>query len=120
MKKPKTWMVEFVVVLVVLCAIALITQKGYIEWVGVFAVIVTFGHTQIADRLREREQKRYHKENKGDVECYWKLDYYFYTKEILWFVYFIVLGAWSAIAGVVLFLLYPLWRRFYRKKYPLV
>ena len=32
----------------------------------------------------------------------------------LWLVYFVAKGAWSAIAGVALFLAYPLWRRWWR------
>jgi hypothetical protein len=118
-KKQKTWVYEFLVVLVVLVVVALITKKGIIEWIGVLAVLITFGHTQIADRLHEREARRYKIDKTAEVECYWKLNYYFYTKEILWFVYFVFLGAYSALVGVFLFLLYPLWRRWWRKRHPL-
>lgn len=117
--KQKTWVYEFLVVLVILVSVALITKKGIIEWVGVLAVLITFGHTQIADRLHEREARRYKIDKTAEVECYWKLNYYFYTKEILWFVYFVFLGAYSALIGVFLFLLYPLWRRWWRKRHPL-
>lgn len=118
-KKQKTWVYEFLVVLVVLVAVALITKKGLIEWLGVFAVLVTFGHTQIADRLHEREAFRYKIDKTVEVECYWKLNWYFYIKETLWFIYFIFLGAYSALVGVFIFLLYPLWRNWWRKRYPL-
>ena len=107
-KKQKTWVYEFLVILVVLVLVAIITKKGLIEWLGVFAVLVTFGHTQIADRLHEREAFRYKIDKTVDVDCYWKLNWYFYTKEILWFIYFIFLGAYSALVGVFIFLLYPL------------
>ncbi len=119
-KKQKTWVYEFLVVLVVLVLVALITKKGLIEWLGVFAVLVTFGHTQIADRLREREAFRYKIDKIVEVECYWKLNWYFYIKETLWFVYFVLLGAYSALAGVFIFLLYPIWRKWWRKKHPLI
>ena len=115
----KTWMGEFVVVATILVLVAAIAHKGLIEWIGVLAVLVTFGHTQIAERLHEREAKRYSIDKKVDVECYWKLNYYFYTKEILWFVYFAFLGAWSALVGVLVFLFYPLWRKWWRSKHPL-
>ncbi len=117
--KIKTWMGEFLAVAALLVAVALITHKGLIEWIGVLAVLVTFGHTQIADRLREREAYRYKIDKKAEVECYWKLDYYFYTKEILWFIYFVFLGAYSALVGVGIFLLYPIWRNYWRKRHPL-
>lgn len=118
-KKQKTWVYEFLVVLVVLVTVALITKKGMIEWLGVFAVLVTFGHTQIADRLHEREAFRYKIDKPVEVECYWKLNWYFYIKETLWFIYFIFLGAYSALVGVLIFLIYPLWRNWWRKKHPL-
>jgi hypothetical protein len=38
---------------------------------------------------------------------------------IFWFVYFILLGAWSALAGVIVFLLYTPWRNYYRKYHPI-
>lgn len=110
---------EFIVVAIILVSVAVIAHKGIIEWVGVFAVLLTFGHAQIADRLREREAHRYNIDQNSKVECYWKLNYYFYAKEILWFIYFLYLGAWSALVGVVLFLLYPLWRNWWRTRYPL-
>lgn len=121
MKKTnyQTWMGEFMVVAVVLVVVALVTQKGLIEWIGVLAVLVTFGHTQIAQRLHEREALRHAAREKVDIECYWKLNYYFYTKEILWFVYFVLLGAWSALVGVGIFLLYPLWRKYWRSIHPI-
>lgn len=118
-KKQKTWVYEFLVVLVILVTVALITKKGLIEWLGVFAVLVTFGHTQIADRLHEREAFRYKIDKNVEVECHWKLNWYFYIKETLWFIYFVFLGAYSALVGVFIFLLYPLWRNWWRKKYPL-
>ncbi len=117
--QQKTWVYEFTVVLIILVVVAVITKKGLIEWIGVLAVLVTFGHTQIADRLHEREAQRYQIDKSAEVECYWKLNYYFYIKEILWFTYFVFLGAYSALVGVFLFLLYPIWRRYWRKKHPL-
>ena len=117
--KQKTWVYEFIIAAAALVLVALITHKGLVEWLGVLAVLVTFGHAQIADRLHEREAYRYSIDKKVEVECYWELNYYFYTKEILWFVYFCFLGAWSALVGVCIFLLYPLWRKYWRKKHPL-
>jgi hypothetical protein len=50
------------------------------------------------------------------VECYRWARRYFVTKELFWCAYFALRGSWSALAGVGLFLLYPLWRRWWRKR----
>ncbi len=111
----KTYIIEYVFVGIILSTIALISGKGIVEWVGVLAVLINFGHTQIADRLKEKEEKRFHNNEVVSVDCYWKLNYYFYAKELCWFLYFFLIGAWSALAGVFIFLLYPLWRKTWRK-----
>lgn len=115
----QTYIVEYVFVGAVLVIIAIVSHKGLVEWLGVVAVFLTFGHASIAERLQEREAKRYHIDRKVEVECYWKLNYYFYAKEFCWLVYFYLLGAWSALAGVFIFLLYPLWRKTWRKYQPI-
>lgn len=116
--KVQTYVIEYVVVSIVLVATAIISKKGLVEWIGVAAVFLTFGHASIAERLREREALRHLARSPVEVHCYWKLPYYFYAKETLWFAYFILIGAWSALAGVVLFLAYSPWRTYYRKWHP--
>ncbi len=116
----QTYIIEYIFVAGILVAVAILSHKGWIEWIGVFAVFLTFGHASIAERLREREELRHIKKSAIEVHCYYKLPYYFYAKEILWFVYFVLLGAYSALAGVVIFLLYTPWRRYYRKHHPIL
>lgn len=115
----QTHVIEYLFVGIILIVVAIVAKKGWIEWIGVLAVFLTFGHASIAERLREREALRHLKRDPVEVHCYWKLPYYFYAKEMLWFVYFILLGAWSALAGVILFLLYVPWRNYYRKHHPI-
>jgi hypothetical protein len=98
---------------------ALISAKGWVEWIGVFAVFLNFGHVSVADRLAESQSHKVSQGNKADIECYYKLQYYYYGKELLWLIYFVTLGAWSALIGVILFLLYTPWRRLWRKYHPL-
>lgn len=117
--KVKTYVIEYVFVGAILIAVAVISKKGLIEWIGVFAVFLTFGHASIAERLREREALRQARLDAVEVNCYWKLPYYFYIKESLWFIYFVLLGAWSALAGTILFLIYTPWRNYYRKWHPI-
>ncbi len=111
----RTYHIEQLFVGIVLVAAALITRRGFIEWVGVVAVFFNFGHVSVADRLREAEELRHQRREPVSVECYKKLDYYYFSKEFFWLLYFILLGAWSALVGVGLFLLYTPWRRIYRK-----
>lgn len=151
--KVRTWHVEALVVGSALSSVALLSGKGGVEWVGATAVLLTFMHAQIADRLAEAEGHRSRPELEKiirsisqrlehtrlepedrakllaeieraeqawtiQVECHWKLKWYLVSKEICWLGYFVYLGAWSALVGVVLFLLYPLWRHWYRSKWP--
>lgn len=114
----RTYVIEYALIALVLVTVAVVSKKGWVEWLGVLAVFLTFGHASIAERLREREALRHQSRSPIEVACYWKLPYYFYAKEIVWLLYFILIGAWSAIAGVVVFLVYTPWRSYYRKWHP--
>jgi hypothetical protein len=114
----RTHVIEYAVIAIVLVTVAIISKKGWVEWLGVLAVFLTFGHASIAERLREREALRHQARSPIEVSCYWKLPYYFYAKELVWLAYFILIGAWSAIAGVMVFLVYTPWRSYYRKWHP--
>jgi Flp pilus assembly protein TadB len=111
----RTWHIEAAVMAAVLLGTVLVAGGGWVEWVGAAAVWLSSRHMSVADRLREREERR----PTSDVECYRWLDRYWLSKEALWLVYFVALGAWSALAGVVLFLVYPYWRRGYLRFRPL-
>jgi len=117
----RTYHIEEGLVLFLLIMVGIFAGKGLLEWIGVLAVFFTFKHTIISERLQEAEAERAIKDglHTVTVECYPKLGQNFLIKECLWFVYFIFLGAWSALAGVGIFLLYPVWRKQYRKHRPL-
>jgi len=107
----RTWHKEAAVVGAVLTTVA--WAKGQsIEWLGALAVFFTFMHAQVSFRLSESESRK----TLAQVECHWKAQYYFLAKEACWFLYFIFLGAWSALIGVLVFLLYPLWRKWHLSK----
>jgi hypothetical protein len=112
----KTWHIESLFVLFILSAVALISGKGKVEWIGVAAVFFTFMHASVAERLAEGEQKRMTDGENVYVECHHKLPVYFYIKEICWLTYFALIGAWSAIVGVFIFLAYPLWKKYWRSQ----
>lgn len=112
----KTWRLEMLVVAAVLLAVNILTHKLFtIEVLAAFAVLMSFGHAQIADRLAEQESLR----AIPAVECFKKMAYYFVAKEVFWFLYFLLNHSYSALVGVFLFLAYPIWRRFYRRHYQL-
>ncbi len=114
-----TYHIESAIVAITLIITALISQQWRIERIGVLAVFFTFGHVSVADRLEEKEsirqQKKWYKQDDESVWCYYKLERYYYAKEICWFAYFVLLGARSALVGVVVFLLYWPWRKAWRK-----
>lgn len=112
-----TYHIEMFVVAVILLITLLITQKWYIEWIWTLAVFLTFWHASVANRLEESEWKRQQKWELDEhrVWCWYKLQRYYYAKEICWTIYFIFLWARSALVGVMIFLLYWPWRKLYRK-----
>ena len=110
-----TWRAEMTVVAAVLATVTTATHGDWRAWVAACAVLMSFGHAQVADRLAEREAHR----ERPVVECYRKAARYFIAKEILWFAFFVSTGAWAALAGVVLFMAYPPWRSFYRRRHPI-
>jgi len=117
----KTWQIEMIVVGNVLAPIAILTAKPenyYAELIGSLAVLLTFAHVQVADRLAEKAEAD-EKLGEESVECHQWTRRYLLSKEICWLLYFVLLGAYSALVGVGIFLLYPAWRHYYRKKRPL-
>jgi len=102
---------ELGLVLLVLVITALFSNKGLIEWLGVIGVILTFEYTLVATRLGENEKKG----TKEEKNYYGRLLFFYYFKEVIWLVYFIALGAFSAIIGVFIFLIYGWWRLAWNK-----
>lgn len=115
----KTWQVEMLVVAAVLVGVVLSTHRyaDPVEWIGAGAVLLSFGHAQVADRLAENMAFTARATGVGgqiSVECFRWANRYLVGKEALWFVYFVMHGAYSALAGVVLFIAYPFWRAWWR------
>jgi hypothetical protein len=113
--KLRTWHFENVVVVLVLLGVWLATGRKPVELLGSAAVFAGFCHASIAERMREREALR----EKPAVECYRLSTVFFVLKEIGWFGYFAITGAWSALVGCALFAAYPLWRKLWRAWHPL-
>lgn len=108
----RTWMYEIAVMALVLSTVNFIWANNPINWISTLAILITFNHAQIADRLQERQGKL----DVKTVECYYKLNYLFAIKESLWIWAFILMGSYAAIVGSCLFFLYPFWRKYYRAR----
>jgi hypothetical protein len=102
----KTWKKEALFVTLVLFGTTVIFHSKPIEYIGSLAVLFTFMHAQVSFRFSEAAK------NQMPVECHNWSTRYFVIKEILWFIYFTMLGAWSALIGVFVFILYPIWRNY--------
>ena len=83
-----TYQWEAIMVSIILIITGLLSDKGWVEWIGVLAVFFTFMHASVAERLAESEGHR--KTNGEDiyVDCYYKLPRYFYLKELCFFFIF--------------------------------
>jgi hypothetical protein len=108
----KTWHIEFLIAVVVLVTTTFLFADNLVNWITTVAVCLTFGYTQISDRMMERQKVM---EN-PTVDCYWKLNYYFWGKEALWITAFILMQNYAALVGCFIFAVYPFWRKFYRLK----
>lgn len=100
------------VVATILFVVNLCTHHLFsIEMIAALAVLLSFGHAQISDRMAEKQGELDH----PTVECYRKMWFYFFGKEMCWLVYFFLSQSYSALVGVFVFLVYPIWRKLYRK-----
>lgn len=111
----KTWKLEMLVVFVVLGTVVWFKGGGWLEWLGAAAVLAAFGNAQVTFRMAEREGQK----PKPDVHCHAWAGRYFLAKELLWIAYFVAHKSWAALVGAGVFLLYPLWRIWWRKRHPL-
>lgn len=111
----KTYVYENAVVLTAVIVGAHLSGGRDVDWVSAAAVFCGFCHASIADRMIERELRR----PISEVPCAWKATYYWLAKEALWVAAFIMLRAWPALIGCGVFLVYPIWRKAYRRWRPI-
>lgn len=114
----RMWKAEAAACGAVLFAVALLSGGGWREFVGAAAVLLSFMHGQVAARHAEAERRRAEsrEDRRADVDCWKWGPRYFAAKEVFWAVYFAASRSWSALAGVAVFLLYPVWRRWYVRR----
>lgn len=84
---------------------------GLFEVVVTFvAVMATFCHAQVSDRLREYADGGV----KIPPECSHLERSYYYVKEASWLLLFLYLANLPALIGTAGFLVYPVWRSYYK------
>lgn len=110
----ETWMGETLVVAIILGLVAYFTGNSVVQWIQALAVLFTFGYVSVTDRLLEDVSQQ----SNTTVKCYKMAMRYFVAKEFLWTVAFILIKAYPALIGNAIFLLHPLWRRWWRRRYP--
>lgn len=119
-RKRPTWQYESFFVFVVLCTVAVFTSPHpseslrffLINWLSVAGVMGSFLHANVGSRMSE---------SLGEVEfppvsCYKQSGMYWLYKEIVWFSIFLLSGAYPAIIGNIIFILYPAWREVHIKE----
>ena len=77
-------------------------RASVIIWLSAFAVFVTFVHGAMSFDISEAS---------SDKRSSVSMGFYWISKELLWLTVFLLSGAYPAIVGTVLFILYPLWRK---------
>ncbi len=108
----KTWHFEMAIVAAALTLTLAITGAPLLEFVGAAAVLASFGHASVSERLAAQEAAR----AAPTVACHrWALRYWV-AKEICWVVYFVAHRSYAALVGCGVFLVYPLWRRWWRAR----
>ena len=105
-----TWQIEAAFVGVMLLVVIAVSGGRWVEYIGAVAVFFTFMHAQVGMYMADAQQDM----PQPTVQCWRWAQRYFFIKEILWLVYFVTLHAWSALVGVGLFLIYPVWRKYYK------
>ncbi len=125
-KKGATWHYEAVLVALVLLATAALTGPNplslltdhtlirpfLIIWLSAAAVFGSFMHAQIGTFMAEDMGAA----GEPLTPCYHKLGEYWMYKEIFWLLVFFISGAYPAIVGNIIFLIYPAWRTIYKEE----
>lgn len=119
-RERPTWHYETMVAAAVIFVVAILTTPEpwmhvgdrfilsafMVNWLSAFAVLGSFLHMKIGYRMSEAMAEM----QAPSVSCWEWSGRYWLGKEILWFFVFLFSGAYPAIAGNVLFIVYPAWR----------
>ena len=111
---------ETILAALILITTALISKKGWVEWVGVMGVIITFEYQVLSTYLSEHSEARAkHKRIVKSDLIHKEIRILYFGKEAIWLIYFLALGAYSGLVGTIIFITYGFWRKKYREQIPL-
>lgn len=111
----RTWHAEAAIAAGILSIVPIAHRSGW-EAIGALAVLMSFMRGQIADRHSAESAAIAAAGQAPQVDCWRWNGRYYVTGEILWCASFVHSRMWSALIGCALFLLYPVWRRYYRSR----
>lgn len=114
----RTWHLEGAAVAASLATALVLSGRGadWREWVAALGVQLGLHHASVASRLQEAEEAR--PPSPSRVDCVRWLSRYWLLKEAAWVTYFVASGAVSALVGCAVFIIHPLWRGWYRARWP--
>ena len=115
--KLKTWHIEHIAITAILAIVWIATGYQKRELIGAVVVHLGYWIALIGEPKAECKALR----DKPSVACFRQYWVYYVAKEIAgigYLVYFVLSGAWSAVVGCVLFGLYPVCRKWWRKSNP--
>lgn len=92
----------------------LLTPGTLGDWLATLGVQLTFHYVSVASRLSEAHALH----PVGEVHCRQWLLRYLIAKETVWAAAFLYAHLYPPLVGTVLFLLYPWWRRYWRRRHP--
>lgn len=114
-KMIKTWHIESLVVFLILAlSTYFLSLNRLTDWLTALAVQLTFHYVSVASRLEEQNQK-----TSQPLECHLWLRRYLIGKEITWVLVFLTSHLYTALIGTAIFLIYPFYRRLWRKYHPI-
>lgn len=111
---PRMWHVETLVVMLIMSAVAIASGNNLVEWIGFSALCLAHGRNSVMIRMSE-SQVAHDAGNPHHVECHAWATWYLWFGEVFWACYFLAHKSWSALCGVGVFALFPIWRRWYSK-----
>jgi hypothetical protein len=106
------WQYEAIFVAVILSGTAFVSGGKITDWLGAAAVLFTFMHGQISFDFQDSQEK----EQQPSVSCYKWSGRYFFAKELLWILTFMLLRAYPLLVGTFIFASYPFWRPWFRAR----
>lgn len=120
-RRYPTWVYEALVVFVLLVIVAASTTSWSLfrqfewnamkpllaNWLAVGAVLGSFLQAQVGFRMAEVQSQQ----TSPSVHCHLWATRYWIGKEILWASVFLLTGAYPALVGNAVFMVYPAWRQ---------